>query len=220
LIFVEVAFTKGLVANITDVLERDHPEESAPKSQPPDTAIFYSINNCQKGLRGISFGNFLIKQVADQLAGEIRTLRNYATLSPVPGFRAWVEEMWSARSLPAVRDVDYVALSAVTKDETWFNDEEQAATLKPLMLRLCAHYLVREKREGEPLDPVARFHLSNGARIERINWLADLSQQRLQQSYGMLVNYIYDRRSVIKNHEAYVSDGSIAASSGISSLIR
>jgi malonyl-CoA decarboxylase len=219
LIFVEVALTKGLVANIRDVLEHEHPEDCSSKVPAPDTAIFYSINNCQKGLRGISFGNFLIKQVADQLAGEIQGLRHYATLSPIPGFRAWLEPVRAARSLDWLRDEDYETLAVLAADE-WVSDAALADSLKPLMLKLCAHYLLKEKREDEPLDPVARFHLSNGARIERINWMGDLSEQRRTQSYGMLVNYIYDRRSVIRNHEDYVRDGDIAASTTISSLVR
>ena len=219
LIFVEVALTKGLVANIKDVLEHDHPEESSKRPKPPDTAIFYSINNCQKGLRGISFGNFLIKQVADELAGEINTLRHYATLSPIPGFRSWLDAVVKNRNLAWLNDDDYLTLAEL--DQTiWAGDNDRLERLKPLMLKLCATYLLSEKRDDEPLDPVARFHLSNGARIERINWMGDLSAQRVRQCYGMLVNYIYDRRSVIKNHERYVSGGDIVASSAILSLLK
>ena len=219
LIFVEVALTKGLVANIKDVLEHDHPEESSKRPKPPNTAIFYSINNCQKGLRGISFGNFLIKQVADELAGEINTLRHYATLSPIPGFRSWLDAVVKNRNLAWLNDDDYLTLAEL--DQTiWAGDNDRLERLKPLMLKLCATYLLSEKRDDEPLDPVARFHLSNGARIERINWMGDLSAQRVRQCYGMLVNYIYDRRSVIKNHERYVSGGDIVASSAILSLLK
>ena len=219
LIFVEVALTKGLVANIKDVLEHDHPEESSKRPKPPDTAIFYSINNCQKGLRGISFGNFLIKQVVDELAGEISTLRHYATLSPIPGFRSWLDAVVNNRKLAWLNDDDYLTLAELDQT-TWVSDNDRIERLKPLMLKLCATYLLSEKRDDEPLDPVARFHLSNGARIERINWMGDLSAQRVRQCYGMLVNYIYDRRSVIKNHERYVSGGDIVASSAILSLLK
>jgi malonyl-CoA decarboxylase len=216
LIFVEVALTKGLVANINDVLHRSSPDSEDNEPEEPDTAIFYSINNCQAGLRGISFGNFLIKQVADELASEIRSLRHYATLSPIPGLRAWLEPIRDARSAEWLGPEDYVLLADLDVVE-WFREDDTAANLKPLMERICARYLTEEKREGQPLDAVARFHLSNGARIERINWMGDLSEQRLGESYGMLVNYVYDRRSVIKNHEAYVGKGRIAISSAISS---
>ena len=219
LIFVEVALTKGLVSNIKEVLDRSLPTTTAAKAFVPDTAIFYSINNCQAGLRGISFGNFLIKQVADELAAEIRTLRHYATLSPIRGFRAWLDPIRATRSAEWLSSEDYLLL-ATLDSENWIENKDTSAELKPLMEKLCAHYLVKEKRDAEPLDPVARFHLSNGARIERINWMGDLSAQRLHQSYGMLVNYVYDRRSVIKNHEDYVGKRRIATSSAISSALR
>ncbi|MFT4581591.1 MAG: malonyl-CoA decarboxylase [Gammaproteobacteria bacterium] len=217
LIFVEVALTKGLVSNISDVLDDRHhgPDDDDPVV--PDTAIFYSINNCQVGLRGISFGNFLIKQVADELADEISSLRHYATLSPIPGFSAWLETIRLARGADWLEPEDYDLLAKL-QSPFWYQDEELANALKPLMMTSCARYLVDEKSGEEPLDPVARFHLSNGARIERINWLGDVSEQRLDQSYGMLVNYVYDRRSVVKNHESYVGNGRIATSSAINSI--
>jgi malonyl-CoA decarboxylase len=219
LIFVEVALTKGLVSNIDEVLDHSQSGGHGDKAPAPDTAIFYSINNCQAGLRGISFGNFLIKQVADELADENRTLRHYATLSPIPGFRGWLDPIRRSRSAEWIPDDDYLLLTELDAED-WFRDAGTVAALEPLMARLCARYLVEEKRDAEPLDPVARFHLSNGARIERINWMGDLSEQRLRQSYGMLVNYVYDRRSVIKNHEDYVGKGRIATSSAISSALR
>ena len=216
LTIVEVALTKGLVANINDVLHRSSPDSKDNEPEELDTAIFYSINNCHAGLHGISFGNFLIKQIADELASEIRSLRHYATLSPIPGLRAWLEPIRDARSAEWLGPEDYVLLADLDVVE-WFREDDTVANLKPRMERICAHYLTEEKREGQPLDAVARFHLNNGARIERINWMGDLSEQRLGESYGMLVNYVYDRRSVIKNHEAYVGKGRIATSSAISS---
>jgi malonyl-CoA decarboxylase len=140
-------------------------------------------------------------------------------LSPIPDFRAWLEPLRQARNTDRLPPEDYILLAELDI-EGWFRNGDTAAALKPLMERLCARYLVEEKRDGEPLDPVARFHLSNGARIERINWMGDLSEQRLGQSYGMLVNYVYDRRSVIKNHEDYVAKGNIATSSAISSALK
>jgi len=213
LIFVEVALTRGLVSKIDDVLFDPDPDHQA-EIKKPDTAIFYSINNCQVGLQGISFGNFLIKQVADELAQEISSLRHFATLSPIPGLRRWLDPLRLNRSAGWLDESDYALLDKLDLDR-WWQDEQTAGALKPLMIKICARYLMKEKRGEEPADPVARFHLSNGARIERINWRGDLSPQRLEQSFGMLVNYVYDRRSVIKNHEEYVAKGRIAASSAV-----
>lgn len=211
LIFVEVALTRGLVTDIDDVLRESPPEDD---DDTPDTAIFYSINNCQVGLQGISFGNFLIKQVADELAEEIGTLKHFATLSPVPGLRRWFEPIWRAGLDERFSSADYALLTKLDQPQWWL-DADVAKALKPVLMRACARYLLEEKRGDEPADPVARFHLSNGARIERINWLGDNSEQRLHQSYGILVNYVYDRRAVIKNHEAYVAKGRVAASSAV-----
>lgn len=222
LIFVEVALTKGLVSNIDDVLRDPTPDDDDVQS--PDTAIFYSINNCQKGLRGISFGNFLIKQVADELAEEIGSLKNFATLSPIPGFRPWLEE--KARragqrdSIEIELSNDEIVRLELLNGDNWWLDVKVAEAMKPLLLRLCARYLLEAKRGEEPADLVARFHLSNGARIEQLNWLGDKSEQRMQQSYGLLVNYVYDRRSVIKNHEAYVGKGRVVASSSVTSAAK
>lgn len=217
LIFVEVALTKGLVSNIDEVLRDPSPDEN--EEQSPDTAIFYSINNCQAGLRGISFGNFLIKQVADQLAEEITSLKNFATLSPIPGFRRWLENnMDNVHDEAASEDI--LKIRRLLDSELWWEDAAAVDELEPLLTKRCAHYLLNAKRDNEPVDPVARFHLSNGARIEQLNWLGDKSTQRLQQSYGLLVNYVYDLRSVIKNHEAYVAKGQIAASSLVASTAK
>lgn len=216
LIFVEVALTKGLVSDISDVLDKAIPDTD---EAAPDTAIFYSINNCQVGLQGISFGNFLIKQVADELAEEMKTLRHFATLSPIPGFRRWLDQIRTSPQGDHISAEDVDTLASLD-DATWWQNEETTALLQPLMTKLCARYLLEEKRGEEPIDPVARFHLSNGARVERINWLGDVSAQRLEQSYGLLVNYVYDRRSVIKNHEQYVAKGKVAASSALSSAAK
>lgn len=211
LIFVEVALTRGLVTNIDDVLRESPPEDD---DDTPDTAIFYSINNCQVGLQGISFGNFLIKQVADELAEEIGSLKHFATLSPIPGLRRWFDPMRRAGLEPRFSAAEYATLAKLDEPQ-WWRDADAAKALKPVLMKACARYLIEEKRGDEPADPVARFHLSNGARIEQINWLGDNSEQRLQQSYGILVNYVYDRRAVIKNHEAYVAKGRVAASSAV-----
>jgi malonyl-CoA decarboxylase len=200
LIFVEVALTKGLASSIQDLLSAEIP---SPDSQfRPDAAIFYSINNCQPGLAGVSFGNFLIKQVTDSLAEEIPSLRYYATLSPIPGFRVWLKEQ-----LPTLSNLD---------DPASYEDE----SLKTLLMHMCASYLLNAKRGDEPLDPVARFHLRNGARLERINWLGDRSEKGIRESAGLLVNYLYDRKAVARNHEAYVNDNEIVHSSAIDQLLK
>lgn len=217
LIFVEVALTKGLVSNIDDVLRDPVPGDDEP--QTPDTAIFYSINNCQKGLKGISFGNFLIKQVADELAEEISSLRNFATLSPIPGFRPWLEKALETTTQNELGK-EMLAASELLKNDMWWEDAAIVDELEPLLTKLCAGYLLDAKRGEEPADPVARFHLSNGARIEQLNWLGDKSDQRMAQSYGLLVNYVYARKAVIKNHEAYVAKGKIAASSSVASAAK
>ena len=189
LIFVEVALVDHLSDNIQSLLNQS-PENAA---MPPNTAIFYSISNCQPGLKGISFGNYLIKQVVQNLNVELPDLKQFATLSPVPGFRKWF-------------DVNHSSTSSVSEND------------KPLMTEACAHYLVNEKRKTFPLDPVARFHLGNGATLARLNWNGDSSNRGQKQSYGIMVNYVYDMPKVEKNHEAFVNSGTISKTSTISKL--
>jgi malonyl-CoA decarboxylase len=218
LIFVEVALVKGLASSIQEVLSSKVPElDFAFK---PDAAIFYSINNCQPGLAGVSFGNFLIKQVTDSLAEEIPTLKYYATLSPIPGFRAWLnEELAATHSSVGFSEIERSRLSQLD-DYLWVEDDSKVQQLKPLLMYLCGYYLLNAKRGDEPRDPVARFHLRNGARLERINWLGDRSGRGLSESAGMLVNYLYDRKAVARNHEVYVNDNEIVRSSAIEQLVR
>ena len=213
LIFVEVALTKGLAGSIQEVLAADVP---APDSQfKPDAAIFYSINNCQPGLAGVSFGNFLIKQVTDSLAEEIPGLKHYATLSPLPGFRAWLtEELAAPASRVGLSQAERSHLSHLDDPASYDDD------LKPLLMYLCSYYLLNVRRGDEPRDPVARFHLRNGARLERINWLGDRSEKGIRESAGLLVNYVYDRRDVARNHEVYVNDNEIVHSSAIDQLLK
>ena len=218
LIFVEVALCNGLAGSVTDLLfGKVEPDVEA------DTAIFYSISNCQRGLTGISFGNFLIKQVVRELAAEVPGLRTFATLSPVPGFRKWLVRAASEGRLPAgpgtVPDGggDTGGLGGIEAAD-WPAEHAPEARLEPRLTRLCAHYLLHEKRGLHPLDPVARFHLRNGARLERVNWLADPSPTGLVQSAGMMVNYVYDEAAVVANHEAFVNEGKIAKSPAVAAL--
>ena len=203
LIFVEVALVKGLADKIAPLLALDSEIADAARA---DTAIFYSISNCQEGLRGISFGNFLIKQVVSRLQGELPNLKQFATLSPLPGFRTWLDR---------ARQEQNAVLSGLPENPPLHDESEYRDDL----IRLAAHYLVKEKRKGGPLDPVARFHLGNGARIERINWMGDASERGVAQSAGMLVNYLYDLDKIESYHEAFANEGSIACSRPVRGLL-
>jgi malonyl-CoA decarboxylase len=218
LVFVEVALVRGLADSIQEVLSAAIPDQDFEFK--PDVAIFYSINNCQPGLKGVSFGNFLIKQVTDSLAEEIPSLKYYATLSPMPGFRAWLnEELAAPQSAIGLSEAERSCLSHLD-DQFWVENDSKAQQLKPLIMYLGAYYLLYVKRGDEPRDAVARFHLRNGARLERINWLGDTSDKGLHESAGLLVNYLYDRKAVARNHEVYVNDNDIVHSSAIEQLVR
>ncbi|MDE8344134.1 MAG: malonyl-CoA decarboxylase [Acidocella sp.] len=203
LIFVEVALVQGLAASVQNLLARDSNEaEQRARAAEADTAIFYSISNCQDGLRGISFGNFLIKQVVEELKSELPNLTQFSTLSPVPGFRAWAE-----KHLP---DDEKTALA----EPGWWLDAQTSAALQAPILRHCAKYLT-----GAGRDPVAKFHLGNGARLERINWLGNPAERGMAESYGIMVNYLYDLASIEANHEAFVREGIIARSEAVEALL-
>jgi len=204
LIFIEVALTRGMSTQVQPLLDVRSPVAAPQKA---DCAMFYSITNCQEGLRGISFGNQLIKQVAEELKREFPHLRRFATLSPVPGFRAWLEKN-------AERD-----LVARIEDPAW-NLGEVPEELEKQLTRLCAYYLLQAKSNADPLDAVARFHLGNGAVLERLNWMADSSEQGMARSAGLMVNYVYWLAEVEKNHERYVHEHAIAASPAIEKLAK
>ena len=218
LVFVEVALMQGLIGSIDAVLQQDQPSDESHGE--PDTAIFYSISNCQPGLAGVSFGDFLIKYVTDELSAEMPHIKTFSTLSPIPGFRPWFEDAIANESgeLP-VSELGRQRLEHLTETD-WHLDETVAAELEPVLLNLCAHYLLNVKHNGEPVDPVARFHLRNGARLERINWRGDCSEKGLRQSAGMLVNYVYESTSVTQNHEAYVNEGEVISSVGVQQLLK
>ena len=218
LLFVEVALMQGLTGSIESVLQQDQPSED--NRGKPDTAIFYSISNCQPGLTGVSFGDFLIKYVMDELFAELPHIKTFATLSPIPGFGHWLNDAATKKvsDLP-LTEHGQQQLEQLT-DPNWYLNEKVAAELEPVLLGLCAYYLLIVKEHGEPLDPVARFHLRNGARLERINWLGDCSPKGLKQSTGMLVNYVYETKFVTQNHEAYVNDGGVISSSNVQQLLK
>jgi len=232
LIFVEVALVTGIAGNIHALLD-----EAAPIGDPQvaDSAIFYSISNCQQGLVGISLGDFLIKRVVDALATELPRLKSFATLSPLPGFRAWLTAEAERKGLLLAGEMrpmqalgdgldedspDRILLRLLDRSD-WREDSRIAAGLRDPLLRLCARYLLEAHApSGRALDPVAHFHLSNGARVERLNWLGDVSTKGLQQSAGIMVNYLYRQGDIEANHEAYRDEGRVAASSAVRGLAR
>jgi malonyl-CoA decarboxylase len=210
LIFVEVALTNDIPAAIDEVLEAPKNGEGPGN---PTTAAFYSISNCQEGLRGISFGNFLIKQVVEELVKERPSLRTFVTLSPVPNFADWLDAALASNDNGRLVGAEERERLAVLADPDWASSEAVAEGLRPLLLRLAANYFLTERAgDGRPLDPVARFHLGNGARLERINWLGDTSPKGLKAAHGLMVNYRYELRDIERNHEAYANDGFVTAS--------
>jgi len=211
LIFVEVALMRGLPDAIGPLLEAPTPVPASAA----DTAVFYSINNCQRGLVGISFGNFLIKQVVDTLSAELTGISTFATLSPVPGFRQWIDGIIHEPRSALVSSSERQELSNLA----WQADELRRPALEALLLNLCAHYLLEARRHGHAADPVARFHLGNGASIERVLAGADLSDKGIRQSAGIMVNYLYRTEDIVANHEAYVHDTRIAASASVKRLL-
>jgi len=214
LIFVEVALVQGLATAMPPLLARETDEEATrAQAARADTAIFYSISNCQDGLRGVSFGNFLIKQVVEELQAEFPQLKRFSTLSPVPGFRRWLMQRLAEGS-----DPDTALLPELERDG-WWHDLAQSEKLRPALMRLCALYLTRQPSPGSRVDPVARFHLGNGARLERINWLGNAARRAIQESFGIMVNYLYDHDSIEDNHEAFVRDGTIVRSPDVDALL-
>jgi malonyl-CoA decarboxylase len=214
LIFVEVALGSDIPGSIQMLLE-----EEAEDIADPAVAVFYSISNCQEGLRGISFGNFLIKQVVEELKKEVPSLRTFVTLSPVPGFRSWLFRALSCGELPYLSEAQRNQLDKL-RDQGWSEDEADQDAVQSAILAAAADYLLRAKdRSNRPLDPVARFHLGNGARLERINWLGDTSEKGVRQALSLMVNYRYELRDIERNHEAYINHGSVIASKSVRSLL-
>ncbi len=255
LIFVEVALVRGMADNVQRLLDEKAPVLDPAKA---DTAIFYSINNCQRGLDGISFGNFLIKRVVSLLSAEFRNLKVFATLSPIPGFRRWLEERIAAGDATLIDEEEAAALQAAAPAERALpapaadgavvappdqppgaspvqtlarilarraQAREEAVTkvLDPILCRACARYLLAESARGNAKrarDPVAHFHLSNGARVERLNPRGDTSEKGWRESVGMMVNYLYDPARIEEYHEDYAGDGKRAASSAVRRLAK
>jgi malonyl-CoA decarboxylase len=217
LIFVEVALTREIPAAIAPILS-DKREAVEPGRA--TTAVFYSITNCQRGLAGVTFGHFLIKQVVEEVSREMPRIATFVTLSPAPNFAEWLaRERANAASL-ALDNEDRDALAALDR-ANWWREPELAATIREPLLRAAAWYFMRGRNSrGLPLDAVARFHLGNGARLERLDWPADTSERALAQSYGLMVNYLYDLDYIEQNHEAYAQQRAIVAASAVTRLVR
>ncbi len=230
LIFVEVALVRGLAGSVQHLLD-----EEAPVLDPrqADTAIFYSISNCQAGLAGISFGNFLIKRVVEELSAEFRNLKTFATLSPVPGFRRWLDPRLAddepgllteeeAANLQAAMPADSgaKALAAILAAPDWWAEAGLRRAAEPVLIRLCARYLLMETNGKRARDPVAHFHLSNGARVERLNMEGDTSSKGVRESATLMVNYLYDPAKIEDWHEDYAGEGKRNASTAVRKLSR
>ncbi len=217
LIFVEVALTRDIPGAIAPILS-DKREEIEPARA--TTAVFYSITNCQRGLNGVTFGHFLIKQVVEEVSRELPRISNFVTLSPAPNFAAWLNRERTSEASLALDEDDREALAALAKPDWWRDPASAAAVREPLLRAAAWYYLRGRNARGLPLDSVARFHLGNGARLERLDWLGDTSGRALAQSHGLMVNYLYDLDYIEQNHEAYAQQHAIVAASAISRLVR
>jgi malonyl-CoA decarboxylase len=212
-----VALTDAIPAAIAPLLAPDR-AELAPKAA--TTAVFYSISNAQRGLARVSFGNFLIKQVVEELKREWPRLTNFVTLSPAPGFAAWLRREAADENSPAISSQARRALALLEKPN-WPTKTAAREALQRALIPLAAHYFLHARTaSGRIIDPVARFHLGNGARLERLNPFGDLSETALRQSHGLMVNYLYDLDHIEENHEAYANKNEVVASSAVRKLAR
>ncbi len=217
LIFVEVALTRGIPAAIEPILSG---KRDAIEAERATTAVFYSISNCQRGLAGVSFGNFLIKQVVEEISREMPRLSTFVTLSPAPNFASWLNRERKVEASRALSDEDRTTLQLLDRQD-WWQDRTTAEAVREPLLRAAAWYYQRARTpRGTPIDSVARFHLGNGARLERLNFIADTSERALRQSYGLMVNYLYDLEEIEKNHEAYAQHRTVVAASAVTKLVR
>ncbi|KAL1562505.1 malonyl-CoA decarboxylase [Salvia divinorum] len=240
LIFIEVALMKHVAQTIQEVLWDDPPIPECEAT----CALFYSISSTQPGLSGINLGKFLIKRVIDVVRRDMTTISTFATLSPIPGYMQWLlsklaptEISDSTFSENLLTPVEESALLEATEELTmgkngmevlrnllsssdkWINSENLASVLRIPLMRLCARYLLQEKKRGKALDSVGNFHLQNGAMVGRINWMADLSEKGLKQSAGIMVNYIYEVEHIEENAQSYFGDGDIGSSDEVRSYL-
>ncbi len=224
LIFVEVALTDGISTSLAPLLDHGADRIAATEA---DTAIFYSISNCHRGLAGVALGDFLIKRVVTRLRADLPQLERFSTLSPIPDFRSWLERHLDddglvtpaeARLLVGVdgeTDPDPAEAAAVLRGlverPDWLLDHGLGERVRPVVLRLVTRYLLAERRGERALDPVAHFHLSNGARVEQLNWRANTARRGWERGLGMMVNYRYVLDDIEKNHDVYTRGESIPA---------
>lgn len=217
LIFVEVALTREIPAGIAPILDQSRtlidPKQAT-------TATFYSISNCQRGLGGVTFGSFLIKQVVEEISREFPNLSTFVTLSPVPMFMQWLNEERAKDDSAVIAPQDRNTL-AILDTTDWETSKDKVAALMEVIAPLAAHYLLAARTErGRPIDPVARFHLGNGARLERINLMGDTSMKGIAQAAGLMVNYQYVLADIEKNHEAYASNNEVVASTNVKRMLK
>ncbi len=225
LIFVEVALVASLEGDVQKLLDIHAPLADASRAK---AAIFYSISATQEGLRGVSFGNFLLKRVVDDLQRDFPRLKTFSTLSPIPGLVSWAHRNQAESSaMLAGRDWKRLVAAGIDGPESprvsellqgkaeWAQDKSLVRALREPLLGLAAHYLLNARRDGKPVDPVARFHIGNGARVERLNWLADTSEKGMSQSWGVMVNYLYDPERIESNVEAFAAEGRIDAAPSV-----
>ena len=220
LVFVEIALTKGLADSLPKLLDQEAPATDAREA---DTAIFYSITNCQAGLAGVNLGNELIKRVVERLGRDLPNLRRFATLSPIPSFKIWADKALAHDELTAgEREAFAVSgpeVAASLAGADWLEDTTAADRVKRGLLSMAARYLTTTI-DGRSPDPVGNFHLSNGARLERVNWLANPAEYELQRAYGLMVNYFYEPDEIEQNVERYLADGAVVASAPVRALVK
>ncbi|MBI5110729.1 MAG: malonyl-CoA decarboxylase [Rhodovulum sp.] len=216
LIFVEVALVRDIPGAIGPILATEREPIDPERAT---TAVFYSISNCQRGLASVSFGSFLIKQVVAEISRDFPRLSTYVTLSPAPNFASWLKRERVAEA-PLLGEADRVALARLDEDGWWENKATVEELRDPMLRAAGAYYMNGRDRRGRPIDSVARFHLGNGARLERLNWPADLSTRGREQSYGLMVNYLYDLGEIEKNHEAYAESRTVIAANAVRKLAK
>ncbi|HEY1362211.1 MAG TPA: malonyl-CoA decarboxylase [Xanthobacteraceae bacterium] len=217
LIFVEVALTRDIPEAIDPILSVNR---EAVELERATTAVFYSISNCQRGLAGVSFGHFLIKQVVEEASRELPRLSTFVTLSPVQRFAEWLKRERAAEASLALTEEDRAVLAALDRPD-WWREEAVAESLREPLLRAAAWYYLRARTpQGTPIDSVARFHLGNGARLEQLNFLADRSERALRDAHGLMVNYLYDLEDIERNHEAYAQHRTVVATPSITRLVK
>jgi len=216
LIFVEVALTREIPSAIAPILTVQREVITPDKAS---TAVFYSISNCQRGLSGVSFGHFLIKQVAEEIARETPKLSTFVTLSPTPNFAQWLTRERANEQSQVLSESDRAALANLDTVGWWQAEATRDPVKEPLIRAAAWYYLHARTRNGSPVDSVARFHLGNGARLERINWLGDTAPRAIAESFGIMVNYLYDHDSIEDNHEHFVRGDAIVRSHDVDTLL-